>query len=205
MARWTARFGTFRCLNCSAETRGCYWQPGDLAAYDEEFDATSTSSVARDNRSRLSSCTCAVPHVEFSGGGYSTSSYATVRSSQRAVVYEFPDGSWANVGDNDPMNVSAQNHARDGAIRREFSSIRELRAFQRAHRKTGSDETEWVQRGDSTSTESTLRHRDTPTRRIIDNLRLRESRMREAFEMINFAGNKGRYEQALRELERRRR
>jgi hypothetical protein len=202
MARWTARFGTFRCLNCSAETRGCYWQPGDSAAYDEEFDATSTSSVARDNRSRLSSCTCAVPHVEFSGGGYSTSSYATVRSSQRAVVYEFPDGSWANVGDNDPMNVSAQNHARDGAIRREFSSIRELRAFQRAHRKTGSDEMSGYNEVLDFD-QATLRQRDAETQDI-DNLRLRESRMREAFEMINFAGNKGRYEQALREIERRR-
>lgn len=149
-------------------------------------------------------CSCSSPHVEVRIR-LNGSRYAQVRASQRAVVYEAPDGSWQVPGSNDPNDPVAVRAAHDGYVRKEFHSIRELREFQRSHRMRSDDDTtaanevldfdEGSRRSDDTMTRDRYATRE------------REARLREAFKFIKSVGGGAgsRYDRAVESLRRRNR
>lgn len=178
--------GVFRhleCLTCGADFRRFMWRWSDP---DDPRNSELTNTC--DNPS------CPLPHVRFKST--SNSSLAQVRASQRAVVYEFPDGSWAQPGTNDPNDPVAQESVRDGGVRREFYHTREMGEFQRRMRKIPTDETSGYNDVIDMD-ESTRRQRDANTLDI-SHMRMREGRLRDAFEIMG--GNSGRYEQAMQQL-----
>jgi hypothetical protein len=201
MARWRATYKTFECLSCDRSWRDTYWQPIDSVAYLEEMAGPQGNQTAQSNVAKLT-CTCDNPHVRirpYSGSGSASDSVAQVRASQRAVIYQFPDGTWAAPGSNDPNDPVAQTSIRDGAVRREFYHIRDMHDFQRGLRKNGNDD--FTGRNDVMDfDEINLRHRDTNTIDM-DALHLRESRLRDAYEMVG--GHAGRYEEVIREYRKR--
>jgi hypothetical protein len=123
-----------------------------------------------------------------------------VRASQRAVVYQFPDGTWSQPGTNDPNDPVAQECIRDGAVRREFYHTREMTDFQRSMRKSATDESSGYNDVIDMD-ESSRRDRGADTRDMQD-LHRREDRLRTAFD--HFQGRLGgeRYEQLLKRLNR---
>lgn len=141
---------------------------------------------------------CSNPHVRIRPS--SNSSVTQVRASQRAVVYQFPDGTWAQPATNDPNDPVAQSSIRDGAVRREFYHTRELTDFQRSLRKSSTDESSGYNDVIDMD-EHSRRQRDANTMDM-DHLRTREGRLRDAFD--HFKGRLGgeRYEQLLKRMNR---
>jgi len=141
---------------------------------------------------------CPQPHVRIRPS--SNSSVVQVRADQRAVVYQFPDGSWAQPATNDPNDPVAQTCIRDGAVRREFYHTRELRDFQRSLRKSATDESSGYNDVVDMD-EHSRRQRDANTLDM-DHLHRREDRLRTAFDHFNGRLGGERYEQLLKRLGR---
>lgn len=127
---------------------------------------------------------CPQPHIRIRPP--QNSSTVQVRESQRAVLYRFPDGTWAQPGSNDPNDPIAQTSIRDGAVRHEFYHVRDMHDFQHSVRKLPTDElsgyndvVDWD--------ESARRTRDTET--IDVHLQhQRERRMQAAFAAFSSSG-----------------
>lgn len=199
MARWRCKYVTYECLTCERTWNGSYWQPLDTMANLEELDSSSANRTAMSNREALT-CTCDAPHVRVIFNRNGDGSTVQVRASQRAVVYQFPDGSWAQPGTNDPNDPVAQSSIRDGAVRREFPHVRDLHDFQRSLRKSSTDETSGYNDVVDMD-ESTRRDRGAETLDMRD-LHRREDRLRTAFDHFNGRLGGERYEQLLRRMKR---
>jgi len=128
---------------------------------------------------------CAQGHVRLKPTY--NSSVVQVRAEQRAVVYQFPDGSWAQPGTNDPNDPVAQTSIRDGAVRREFYHIRDMHEFQRSLRKTAGDELSGY--NDVVDFDEAARRQSDTTTMDVEKLHMREQRLKDAFELIG--GGKG--------------
>lgn len=196
MPRWIGRNASFTCVSCNRAWTDIYWVPGDTAAYLADIG----DKTYVDNMKKLQ-CVCPSPHVTVSYSLPGTTKTVQVRASQRAVVYEAPDGTWQAPGSNDLNDPIAVRAAHDGYVRREFYSIRELRSFQRSHSQT---------HGDDTTASNEVLDFDEASRRQGDTLtrdryatQQRENRLREAFNLLGLQGNSGRYDRVLKERSRR--
>lgn len=188
MPRAVARYLTLHCLTCDSSRRELYWQ-GD-AEWIESHNISSQQSCSNPS--------CPQPHIEVMYPS-SSSLNAQVRASQRAVVYQFSDGTWAQPGTNDPNDPIAQKSIVDGGVRREFYHIREMHDFQHSVRKLPTDELSGY--NDVVDfDEPSLRHRDTPTIDMVMTRR-RDAALRMVFS--SFEQNGGRYDRALAALRER--
>jgi hypothetical protein len=123
MPRAQARFRNLHCHSCGKSWRGLVY------AYTEDWQSERNSP----------SCGCSTPHIEILPDPRDTR-YAQCRASQRAVVYQMPDGRLENPMTNAFDDPGALDCVKRGGIRREFYSVRELRQLHRDERHSEDDE-----------------------------------------------------------------
>lgn len=187
MAYGRGVFRSLECLTCGAQFRRLLFSWSDPDDPRNEL-----------HQNLCPNLNCLNPHIRIRPSSNST--VMQVRASQRAVVYQFPDGTWSQPGTNDPNDPVAQECIRDGAVRREFYHTREMTDFQRSMRKSATDESSGYNDVIDMD-ESSRRDRGADTRDMQD-LHRREDRLRTAFD--HFQGRLGgeRYEQLLKRLNR---
>lgn len=197
MPRASGRFATFECLTCSAEFKGFWWYGNTdwaTAANDKQLHELQDTSNGHTPE-------CTLPHIRKKPS-YSSNATVQVRESQRAVIYRFADGSWAQPGSNDPNDPVAVKSAREGGIREEVYHTRELHQFHKgmsairgAQFAGYNDVIDWD--------EHSRNQRDTETIEIAM-LHDREQRGREALRQVSGGARQGRYEQIRKQHKDRR-
>ena len=193
MAYGSAKFRTLECLTCSITFRRMIWR------WDDPTDPRNTKIDNAFHPDPL----CDLPHLRFAydlGMG----SCAQVRESQRAVIYRFPDGTWAAPGSNDPNDPVAQKSIRDGAVREEMYHLRDLRSFNRERMAEFGGKHEGAGYNEVLDYDyASLLQRDTLTPEI-EQMHERDRMMRYALQQIGGAGSQGKYEKVLKQYRDRR-
>src|SRR5688572_19743756 len=114
MPRAVATYRNLHCHSCDRKWGEVVWN------YSADWNS---------DRSRPT-CTCPTPHVEILprlGAGR----IAQVRASQRAIVYQMPDGSYENPMTNSYDDPGALDCVARGGVRLDFPSIHDLRSHNR--------------------------------------------------------------------------
>lgn len=142
MARCRFIHKNFRCLSCSHEWRQGMW------IYFDSWDQSKNT----DYPSVCPNPSCTVPHISIipsvpRGPGYG----AQVRESQRTIVYLTPDGDYMVPPVTDPSDPAyaecIETCRSGGGIRMEFTSLSEMRQFQRTRME--SQREEWLKQIDT--------------------------------------------------------
>lgn len=128
MARTYGVIRTITCATCKDTRNVMWWHPADDDAA-ERLGETNHKTLLN------ARCQCEEPQWSVPGSRPGTKATVQVRESQRAVVYELPDGGYMAPESNDPNSDLARTARESGGIRREFTSIRELEKFQMEQRE----------------------------------------------------------------------
>jgi hypothetical protein len=191
MAYGSARFRSLECLTCNITFRCMVWR------WDDPTDPRNTQ-IAADLHPLPH---CSLPHLTFAYD-INMTGCAQVRAAQRAVIYRFADGSWAQPGSNDPNDPVAQKSVHDGGIREEFYRYRDMIQFNNGMKRIKGGHEGAGYNDVIDFDHHSLTQRDTETIEIAQ-LRARERAGRKALDIIGGAGSQGRYEKLLRQRRER--